>query len=158
MEDCSYRFAIIEDFDKIMEGRMEILFIEENEKSFITSKVLKDETDKILSGIENKFIIVAEKKNICIGFIWFQISKKCFYGVDYCDVSKPYAFVSYIWVDTEYREKNIGCTLYEYLIEHLKKNNINKIYLDIFLTNNPSINFHKKLGFEPQIVIYSKSI
>jgi ribosomal protein S18 acetylase RimI-like enzyme len=158
MENYSYRFASIDDFDRIMEGRLEILFIEEKEKTFITSKLLKDETEKILVGIENNSIIVAEISNKVVGFIWFNISHKCFYGVDYCDIPKPYAFVSYIWVDEKYRAQNIGSTLYENLIEHLKKNNITKIYLDIFLTNTLSINFHTKLGFEPLLSIYSKDI
>ena len=162
MENCSYRFAIIDDIDRIMEGRLEILFIEEKEKSFITSKILKNETEKILVGIENNSIIVAEISNKVVGFIWFNISQKCFYGIDYSDIAKPYAFVSYIWVDEKYRAQNIGSTLYEnlieHLIEHLKKNNITKIYLDIFLTNTLSINFHTKLGFKPLLSIYSKEI
>jgi ribosomal protein S18 acetylase RimI-like enzyme len=158
MEDCSYRFATVDDFDRIMKGRLEILFIEEKEKSFITSKIVKDETEKILIGIENNSIIVTEIINTVVGFIWFNISQKCFYGVDYCNVPNPYAFVSYIWVDEKYRARNIGSTLYENLIEHLKKNNITKIYLDIFLNNPSSINFHTKLGFEPLLSIYSKDI
>ena len=78
MEDCSYRFATDSDFDKIMQGRLEILFIEE--KKFITSKIVKEETEKISSGIKNNSIIVAEISDMVVGFIWVNISNKCFYG------------------------------------------------------------------------------
>ena len=78
MEDCSYRFATDSDFDKIMQGRLEILFIEE--KKFITSKIVKEEIEKIASGIENNSIIVAEISDMVVGFIWVNISNKCFYG------------------------------------------------------------------------------
>ncbi len=158
MEDCSYRFATIDDIDTILKGCIEILFIEENGKTYITSKLMKDESEKILVGIENNSIIVAEILTKVAGFIWFNISQKCFYGVDYGDVPNPYAFISYVWVEKNYRGKNIGYTLYNNTIEHLKKNNITKIYLDIFLTNTLSINFHKKLGFEPLLSIYLKNI
>jgi hypothetical protein len=80
MEDCSYRFATDSDFDKIMQGRLEILFIEEKEKKFITSKIVKEETEKISSGIKNNSIIVAEISDKVVGFIWVNISNKCFYG------------------------------------------------------------------------------
>ena len=54
-------------------------------------------------------------------------------------------------------------------IEILKSNNeeediryrrwsIKKIWLDIYMSNEKSIHFHNKLGFQPQITLYSKDI
>jgi len=71
MEDYtnrSYRFATDSDFDKIMQGRLEILFIEEKEKKFITSKIVKEETEKISSGIKNNSIIVIKKSESDISY------------------------------------------------------------------------------------------
>ena len=92
------------------------------------------------------------------GFIWFTMTKKCFVGIDNCDFMDSYVYISYVWVNKLIRGKGIAKKLYAKVIEYCKTKNIKKIWLDIPLNNNMSIDFHKKIGFEPQTTLYSKCI
>ena len=67
-------------------------------------------------------------------------------------------FISYIWVIESSRNKGIGIELYNKVIDYAKENTIKKIWLDIYMSNEKSIHFHNKLGFQPQITLYSKDI
>ena len=154
----SYRPATIADKDVIMQGILEILFLEENKTSFFTEERKQEEYDLISSAIDKNAIIVAVNNNEVIGFIWFNITNKCFYGLDYGNLEKHYMFISYIWVIESFRNKGIALQLYDKVINHAKAHNIKKIWLDIYQSNEKSINFHNKLGFQSQITLYSKDI
>ena len=154
----SYRPATIADKDVIMQGILEILFLEENKTSFFSEERKQEEYDLISSAIDKNAIIVAVNNNEVIGFIWFNITNKCFYGLDYGNLEKHYMFISYIWVIESFRNKGIALQLYDKVINHAKAHNIKKIWLDIYKSNEKSINFHNKLGFQSQITIYSKDI
>ncbi len=67
-------------------------------------------------------------------------------------------FISYIWVQESFRNNGIALQLYDKVINYAKENNIKKIWLDIYMSNEKSLNFHKKLDFKPQIMLYSKDI
>ena len=67
-------------------------------------------------------------------------------------------FISYIWIIESYRNKGIATILYDKVIDYAKDKKIKKIWLDIYMSNEKSIIFHNKLGFQPQIMLYSKTI
>jgi len=69
-----------------------------------------------------------------------------------------YMFISYIWVIESSRNKGIATQLYEKVINYAKEHTIKKIWLDIYTSNEKSIRFHNKLGFQPHIMLYSKDI
>ena len=161
----SYRFATLLDVDVIMKGILEILFLEENQTSFFSAEKNQEQYNLIHNAIDKKTIIVTETNtntihntNEVIGFIWFNITNKCFYGLDYGNLENQYMFISYIWVIESFRNKGVANQLYDKVINYAKENNIKKIWLDIFMSNEKSINFHNKLGFTPQIMLYSKNI
>ena len=161
-----YRIATIVDIDIIMKGILEILFLEENKTYFFSEDKKQEQLNLIYDAINNKTIIVAEKHNSnsnsnnneVIGFIWFNITNKSFYGLDYGKLESNYMFISYVWVIETSRDKGIATQLYDKVITYAKENNIKKIWLDIYMCNEKSINFHNKLGFQPQITLYSKDI
>ena len=158
-----YRIATIVDIDIIMKGILEILFLEENKTYFFSEDKKQEQLNLIYDAINNKTIIVAEKNNSnnnneVIGFIWFNITNKSFYGLDYGKLESNYMFISYVWVIETSRDKGIATQLYDKVINYAKENNIKKIWLDIYMCNVKSINFHNKLGFQPQITLYSKDI
>ena len=93
-----------------------------------------------------------------MGFIWFTMTKKCFVGIDNCDFMDSYVYISYVWVDKTIRGRGIAEKLYSKVIEYCKANNVKKVWLDIPLNNKHSMDFHKKIGFEPQTTLYSKII
>ena len=105
------------------------------------------------SGID-----VCTLKGQVVGFIWFTMTKKCFVGIDNCDFTDSYVYISYVWVDKTIRGRGIAKKLYSKVIEYCKANNVKKVWLDIPLNNKQSIDFHKKIGFEPQTTLYSKCI
>lgn len=154
----SYRFATPSDRDVIMKGILEILFLEENKTTFFSEEKHQEQQDLISKAIEKKTIIVAEKKNEVVGFIWFNITNKSFYGLDYGNLENHYMFISYIWVIESSRNKGIAMQLYDRVINYAKEHHIKKIWLDIYMSNEKSIHFHNKLGFQPQITLYSKDI
>jgi ribosomal protein S18 acetylase RimI-like enzyme len=156
----SYRFATSSDIDVIMKGLLEILFLEENKTSFFSEDKHKEQLNLIEKAIDKNAIIAAEDNNNSevVGFIWFNVTHKCFYGLDYGNLEEQYMFISYIWVIEAARNKGIASQLYDKVIGVAKENNIKKIWLDIYMSNEKSIHFHKKLGFQPQITLYSKDI
>ena len=155
----SYRFARSSDIDVIMKGILEILFLEENKTSFFSEEKNKEQLNLIGEAIDKNAIIVAEDNDSeVIGFIWFNVTHKCFYGLDYGNLENQYMFISYVWVIEAARNKGIASQLYDKVIDVAKVNNIKKIWLDVYMSNEKSIHFHKKLGFQPQITLYSKDI
>ena len=157
----SYRFATSSDIDVIMKGLLEILFLEENKNSFFSEEKHKEQLNLIEKAIDKNAIIVAENNDNnskVVGFIWFNVTHKCFYGLDYGNLEEQYMFISYIWVIETARNKGIASQLYDKVIEVARENNIKKIWLDIYMSNEKSIHFHSKLGFQPQITLYSKDI
>jgi ribosomal protein S18 acetylase RimI-like enzyme len=157
----SYRFATSSDIDVIMKGLLEILFLEENKNSFFSEEKHKEQLNLIEKAIDKNAIIVAEdndNNSEVDGFIWFNVTHKCFYGLDYGNLEEQYMFISYVWVIEAARNKGIASQLYDKVIEVARENNIKKIWLDIYMSNEKSIHFHSKLGFQPQITLYSKDI
>ena len=154
----SYIFATATDRDVIMKGILEILFLEENKTTFFSTEKHQEQEHLICNAIEKNTIIVAEKENEVVGFIWFNITNKSFYGLDYGNLENHYMFISYIWVIESSRNKGIATQLYDRVINYAKEHHIKKIWLDIYMSNEKSIHFHNKLGFQPQITLYSKDI
>ena len=155
----SYRFATTTDIDVIMKGILEILFLEENKTSFFSEEKNQEQYNLICNSIDKNTILVSENNNNeVIGFIWFNVTNKSFYGLDYGNLENHYMFISYIWVIETSRNKGIAMQLYDRVINYAKENNIKKIWLDIYMSNEKSIHFHNKLGFQPQIMLYSKEI
>ena len=155
----SYRFATTTDIDVIMKGILEILFLEENKTSFFSEEKKQEQYNLICNAIDKNTILVSENNNNeVIGFIWFNITNKCFYGLDYGNLENHYMFISYIWVIESFRNKGVALQLYDKIINYARENNIKKIWLDIYMSNEKSIHFHNKLGFQPQIMLYSKEI
>jgi ribosomal protein S18 acetylase RimI-like enzyme len=168
IELLSYRTAKLVDIDSIMKGILEILFLEENKTCFFSEDKKQEQLNLIHEAINNKTIIVAEdnssnssnssNSNNIIGFIWFNITNKAFYGLDYGNLESNYMFISYVWVIETSRDKGIATQLYDKVITYARENNIKKIWLDIYMCNEKSIHFHNRLGFQPQITLYSKDI
>ena len=150
-----YRFAKVDDRSKIMFGRVDIMEIEDGTRKFVSPEIEEKEWDLIDFAITNSRIIVAEKINAIgkevIGFIWFIVSNKCPYGIDYTPMPYDYLWVSQVWTQNEYRNNGIGKHLYDEVIKYCKINKISEIWLDVHNINKKSMSFHTKIGFESKI-------
>ena len=182
-----FRFATEIDNDIIIQGLLEIKRIEERNSEDFSAREEKEQRKLIHDAITNNSIMVVEEflkdnndilrennnehehdnehknsddnlKKQVVGFIWFTITKKCFVGINNCDLNNSYIYISYVWINKKCRGQGLAKELYNQVFAYGKENNISKIWLDIHLINTYSETFHKQLGFEPQVVIYSKSI
>ena len=67
-------------------------------------------------------------------------------------------WVDLVYVDERYRGKGIGKMLYKDAVKIARGKGFNKIVIDVFDSNKNSLEFHKKLGFEPVYTIFRKHI
>ena len=138
-----------------------IMIVEDGLYSGDDNSSCSDDSDtdsKSDSSLSTDSGICLQLKRQVAGFIWFTMTKKCFVGIDNCDFTDSYVYISYVWVNKLIRGKGIAKKLYAKVIEYCKANNIKKVWLDIPLNNKMSMDFHKKIGFEPQTTLYSKCI
>lgn len=182
-----FRFANEKDSDIIMQGLIEIENYEISNSSFFSDKDGTNQRKRIHDAITNNSIMIVEDglyneddssnsddsdssvstdsgitmnvlKRQVAGFIWFTMTKKCFVGIDNCDFTDSYVYISYVWVNKLIRGKGVAKKLYAKVIEYCKANNVKKVWLDIPLNNKSSMDFHKKIGFEAQTTLYSKCL
>lgn len=87
-----------------------------------------------LECIKNQRVIVAEKEENVIGYVIFN---------QILDEAEIYKIV----VLKELRKKQIAFKIIEFLLNELKKNNVEKIFLEVRKNNIPAINLYKKCEF-----------
>lgn len=87
-----------------------------------------------LEYIKNQRVIVAEKEENVIGYVIFN---------QILDEAEIYKIV----VLKELRKKQIAFKIIEFLLNELKKNNVEKIFLEVRKNNIPAINLYKKCEF-----------
>jgi len=83
---------------------------------------------------------VAEEKGRVIGYVASQTAS-FMHGVE------KLLWIEYVVVKSEYRRQGIGEALLQRLVEHAKRNKINRIYTTINPDNEASIRLHQKAGF-----------
>ena len=114
-----------EDFQFISKLEKE-LFLEEAWSYFQLLKEFKNKFSKIW--------ILKEKEKI-IGYLIFR-------------KIEPEIEILRIGIKKEYQKKKAGTQLMEKLIKLAKEKEIEKIFLEVKVSNLPAYNFYKKLGFK----------
>lgn len=148
----TFQNATFNDLEFILEGVIEINELENEQVN------VEVEKDNIKNAINKSKILLCLEENIKVGFIWFSISNKCFIGLDCTPFEENYIWITTIWIKAEFRNKGIAKLLYEQVNIKAKELNIKKIWLDIYNSNNKSIEFHKKLGFIPEFTVFSLNV
>jgi len=151
----SHRLAQETDFDFVHNGKLDIFKLE----NIPGDKIDPAEERRLTQNcIKNQTVIIAEHKNVPIGYIWFEIGDKVPYGVEYGSYGKQFAWVSFVYVLSEWRRRGVGTYLYEVLEKYCKEKGITEILLDVFCCNPRSEQFHEKLGYKAFLKIYSKEL
>ncbi len=92
---------------------------------------------QVLNEFENKFsriwVLKTDKK--IVGYLIFR-------------EIKPEIEILRIGTKKEYRRKGAGTKLIKKLINFADKEKINKIFLEVKISNSQAYNFYKKLGFK----------
>ena len=145
------RYAEISDIPFIINGIKQIVEIESGDILIEESLIRTDRDKKALDAINKKNILIATMENDLIGFIWFTISNKCPYGINYGDYTKEYLWVNFSFVSKENRNKGIATSLYKEVFKIASSKQIHSVALDVFEINKHSLQFHEKLGFKSKI-------
>ncbi|HLD76389.1 MAG TPA: GNAT family N-acetyltransferase [Candidatus Norongarragalinales archaeon] len=67
-------------------------------------------------------------------------------------------WVDWSWVQKDFRGKGLGRKLYEALFNHARQKGFARVACDVFTVNEGSQAFHRKVGFEEKIRIYTKNL
>lgn len=122
-------------------------YMSENE-ALLTCKSLLD------TGKEKGYLAYIESD--CVGFI--NISLR----VDYVNgtISSPVLFIESIYVEQEFRGKNIARSLVAFVNNIAKQQNISEIASDCKIENVISEAFHKACGFKEQerVICFTKPV
>ena len=104
-------------------------------------------------------ILICLNKEKIVGYCWFLKQRQVPYGGrSYGNESQPYIWVHSIYTDPQFSRKGVATMLYDKLEEIAKSQNIKKIRVDIFPKNVISEKFHYKMGYNKEVVIFSKEI
>ena len=144
------RYAIDNDFSFIVEGLEKTRIIEKRPEKDIKAKI--SDKNRIKQAIKNRNIRVMEENDEIIGFLFFLTDFKIML------IHDRFIWIDLIFIDEKHRGKGYGKLLYDDCIKIGNKLGLKKIVIDVFEANKNSINFHKKIGFNPLYSIYQKEI
>ncbi len=144
------RYAKASDFDFLVEGLEENRVLENRPKKDI--KARQSDKNEFRQAIRKKNIRVVEENRKPIAFLYFRTNFNVMYIYD------KFFWVDLVFVKEVYRGKGLGKLLYKDAIKIAKNKGFKKIIIDVFDSNQKSIEFHKKLGFNPIYTIYQKII
>lgn len=107
-----------------------------------TDAALLAEIDRILAA-PNRAGIIAEREGETLGFAEFALR-------DYANGchSKPVPFLEGIWVAPDHRETGVAKALVRHLEDRARAAGYREMGSDVLLGNQPSLDFHHRLGFE----------
>jgi L-amino acid N-acyltransferase YncA len=115
-------------------------YIKNTHQTFETEPLSADEMqERIAKTIEDYPYLIAEEDGEIYGYAYATQFK----------MRQAYEFSAEvsIYVKNAAKQKGIGTRLYEKLFEELKETDIHALIAGISLPNDPSVQFHQKLGF-----------
>lgn len=109
---------------------------------------IKDEDRSYLYDIIKKeFNFIYEKDSTFSNWLVYVENDKIIGFINF-DTIYERAELEYIYVEKEYRRKNIATKLLENMLEILNKKNIHSITLEVNCNNIAAIKFYEKNGFK----------
>lgn len=69
-------------------------------------------------------------------------------GLLIASISAGESDIYMIVVDEEFKQNRIGYQLFQHLIEHCRKEEVESIFLEVRISNKPAIALYESLGFE----------
>jgi len=115
------------------------------------NKYIKD-IKNIVNNIENNFILIQEEENEKI--LWFLIFSKKKWEIPYFQDEK-YVYINYIYVSSILQWKWYSSKMFSLVKNFAKKENIEKIKLNVSINNEKAISIYEKWWFN--IDYYSMS-
>ena len=119
------RYMELEDVSRVAELERETFSLPWSEKGFMDALRL-----------ENNILIVAEEDSKILGYI-------CMY------VSFDEGEITNVVVDPKYRSQGIGCFMMKHIIDMAREKFIQRIVLEVRVSNASAIGLYNKCGFLP---------
>lgn len=151
------RKAIESDIKGIVKLLLQVDMIHHNARPDIfkgpAHKYTEDELKDLLND-ENTYVFVCvdEHDNV-IGHAFCVCKQKINHNV-LTDIKTLY--IDDICVDENMRGKNIGKSLYDFVVDYAKENDFYNITLNVWECNPGAIEFYKKMGLVPQRITMEK--
>jgi len=158
MNQIKIRYAKNPDLEFMLNGFKEIERIETGDVWIEKFLKRSDRPQKIRKAIRRKNILVATLGKKPVGIIWFTISNKVPYGVNYGIYTKKYMWIDFSFVSRKFRKRGIGTMLYKEAFKIAARKKIRTVFVDVFSANRNSVQFHEKIGFKPKIYLLIREI
>lgn len=123
-------------------------------KENISWGIVLSKKKELIKEIKKQIYYIAEEKNEIIGYIQGEIIKSKKDSPTYnIKKSQKYGELHAVYIKKKFRDKHIGESLVNKLLNDFKKQKLKIIKLKAVSKNNKKlINFYKKFGFEERIV------
>lgn len=127
-------------------------------KKLIEFEKYKDDQETIKSTInsfltDSKYILfVAETDSVLVGFICGEIKEKKH------RVYNKEGYIQDWFVDEKFRNKKIGSSLFNTLVNEFKKQDCTHITVDTFVENKKAIDIYHKMRFNDRLLTFYKKI
>lgn len=112
-----------------------------------------EELKSVLQNEETPVFVCVDESDIPIGHA-FCIHKQVTGDSVLTDIKTLY--IDDICVDSEWRGKSVGKTLYEYVTEYAKKQGFYNVTLNVWCCNQPAMKFYEAMGLVPQRICMEK--
>jgi GNAT superfamily N-acetyltransferase len=144
------RYAMDTDFDFLIEGLETVRTIEKRPPKDIPAS--DADREKYRNAIKDQRVRVVEKAGQPVAFLHFRTDFQVML------IYEPFLWIDLIYVHQDHRGHGFGQMLYKDATKIAKEQGLSRIVLDVFAVNEPSRQFHEKMGFEPLFSICHKWI
>ena len=117
------------------------------------TKYSGEELKSILQNEETPVFVCVDERDIPLGHA-FCIHKQVTDDSVLTDIKTLY--IDDICVDSEWRGKSVGKTLYEYVTAYAKKHGFYNITLNVWCCNQSAMKFYEAMGLVPQRICMEK--
>ena len=120
-----------------------------------TKKYNDDELLKIIANDQTPIFVATDENDFVLGYAFcvYQITKDSLLLQD-----RKTLYIDDICVDENARGKNIGKSLYEYVLDFSKQNGFDNITLNVWSLNDGAYRFYQKCGMKPLKITMEKTL
>lgn len=109
-------------------------------------KIRYYDIEKLIAS-DKTLLLVAEDDSNLVGCCFGEIRNN-----EDWSANKYYGYIGLMFTEEKYRNKGIGKSLIDKILEWLKEKEIKDIRLKVYDKNIKAVDFYKRLGFENHIV------
>lgn len=148
--EIQLRAATLNDITLIVRGKEEIIAVQ-NESQYWSGAVkleLEQEARESVAATHAPHrVVIAELNGHAVGFVSFVNSSKTPYVPCESTWWHEHTWISYVWLDKEFRGRGIAEALMQRADAHAIESGLRALYDDVYECNPRSQAFHEKCGF-----------